>query len=124
MQQELAKQEQSYTRKEMQDGPAFQCMVLDIIQDIIVPHPSPGTHAPKTDIRFPFGEDRNAMSIEDVFYKALRCTAVHEGTFSSVAYLTEPSTEGDVLRLTHPAGIPENWALNIIDALHKTPELA
>lgn len=105
------------------DAMAFKCMLLDLLGDILLPHPKPGVHQPKTNFTLPLGEDRR-INIEDLFYKVLRNTAIHEGTFASVAFLTKRTPEGDVLRLTDPPGIPEWWIIHLIEALRVTPELA
>jgi len=125
----IAASEKKQKRNRLSDGQQFKCLVFDLIEDIILPHPTPGVVAPKYNISFPFGKDK-MTNIEDLFYKVLRCTAVHQGTFSSVAYLTDrihnpgQGTYSDTLRLTEPAGIPEGWVANLLEALSKTPELA
>ncbi len=115
---QIAAAEKKHKHKKLIDRQQFKCMVLDLLEDIIG-----GMQPPKYNVSFPFSKDEST-NIEDLFYHLLRCNAVHEGTFSSVAYLTEPTPEGDVLRLTEPAGIPERWIANLVDALAKTPELS
>lgn len=109
--------------QEFGDGKAFKCMVLDLLTDIVLPNPKPGTHPPKINFSLPLSKHKTT-NIEDLFYRILRCTAIHQGTFASVAYLTERIPEGDVLRLTEPVGIPEWWIIHLIAALASTPELA
>lgn len=120
---EIAANEKKQKRNQLSDGQQFKCMVLDLLEDIILPNPKPGVHAPKYNVSFPFSPDKNT-NIEDLFYKVLRCTAVHQGTFASVAFLTERTHEGDALHLTEPAGIPEWWIVNLVEAMGTTPELA
>lgn len=126
---QIAANEKKQKRNRLSDEQQFKCLVLDLIEDIILPHPTPGVVAPKYNITLPLSKDK-MTNIEDLFYKALRCTAVHQGTFSSVAYLTErinkpdQGIHSDALHLTEPAGIPEGWILNMLEAMGKVPELA
>ena len=126
---QIAASEKKQKRNRLSDGQQFKCLVFDLIEDIILPHPTPGVVAPKYNISLPLSEYK-MTNIEDLFYKVLRCTAVHRGTFSSVAYLTDrihkpdQGTYSDALHLTEPAGIPEGWIVNLLEALSKTPELA
>ena len=120
---QIAEKERSQKSKQMSDGQAFKCMLLDLIEDIILPHPKPGIHPPKYNIRFPFGMSGKDTNIEEIFYKAFRCTFVHEGRFTSDAFLTPRTVRGDELHLTQPTGIPEAWIPNLLVALSKTPEL-
>ncbi len=125
---QIAANEKKQKRNRLSDRQQFSCLVFDLIEDIILPHPTPGVVAPKYNISLPFSKDK-MTNIEDLFYKVLRCPAVHQGTFSSVAYLTEridkpdQGIQTDALHLTEPAGIPEGWILNLLEALSKTPEL-
>ncbi|MCP4593618.1 MAG: hypothetical protein GY842_23015, partial [bacterium] len=120
---QITAQEKKQKSNRLSDGQRFKCMVLDLIEDIILPHPRRGVHPPKYNISLPLSTDRKT-NIEDLFYKVLRCTAVHQGTFSSVAYLTERTPKGDPLVLTEPTGIPEWWIVHLVNAMSKTPELA
>ncbi len=120
---QIAANEKKQRTSRLSDGQQFKCMVLDLLEDIILPHPKPGVHPPKYNVSLPFSKDKTT-NIEVLFYKVLRCTAIHQGTFASVAYLTERTPEGDVLHLTEPAGIPEWWVIHLIEAMGKTPELS
>lgn len=109
--------------EELSDSQAFKCMLLDLIEDIILPNPKPGVHPPKYNIRFPFGKSRKDTNIEVIFYKAFRNSFVHEGRFTSDAFLAPRTVRGDELHLTQPTGIPEAWIPNLLIALNRTPEL-
>lgn len=121
---EISDKEKAQPKKNssLSDGQRYKCIVLDLVEDIFMPQPIPGTNPPKINIDLPFCKEKKT-NIEDLFYKMLRCTAVHQGTFSSVAYLTERIPEGDVLHLTEPAGIPERWIVNLVEAISRAPEL-
>ena len=120
---QITAKEKQQTSKQLNDGQAFKCMLLDLIEDIILPNPKPGVRPPKCNIRLPLGKTRRDINIEEIFYKGFRCTFVHEGTFTPDAYLTPRTDRGDVLRLTQPTGIPEAWIRHLLVALGKTPEL-
>ena len=120
---QIAANEKKQKRNKLSDGQQFKCIVLDLLEDTILPNPKPGVHPPKYNVSLPFSKDKRT-NIEVLFYKVLRCTAIHQGTFASVAYLTERTPEGDVLHLTEPAGIPEWWVIHLIEAMRKTPELS
>lgn len=120
---EIDKREASRKKSEFKDNEAFECMVLDLIEDIIMPNRGPGRVAPKTNIRIPFGPTRQETNIEKIFYQALRCVLVHEGQLTPEVFFTPRTSQGDELRLTHPTGIPEQWIPHLIGALEKTPEI-
>ena len=120
---QISADEKRQKRNRLSDGQQFKCMLLDLLEKIVLPNPMPGVCPPKYNFSLPFSSDKKT-NVEDLFYKVLRCTAVHQGTFSSVAYLTERTPKGDVLHLTEPAGIPEWWVVHLLDAMEGTPELA
>ena len=109
---------------ELSDRRAFQCMLLDLIEDIMLPNPKPGVRPPKYNIRIPFGKTRRDTNIENIFYGWFRCNFVHEGRLTPDAFLTPRTERSDELHLTQPTGIPEAWIPNLLVALSKTPELA
>jgi len=116
-------EQQRDKKKPFQDGEAFKCTLLDLIADIILPNPPPGMCQPRKNIVIPFGSDRKDRNIEEIFYEAFRCTFVHEAKMTSDVFLTAPTPQGDVLRLTHPTGIPESWIPNLIVAIRDAPEI-
>lgn len=119
---QIAANEKKQKKNRLSDAQRFKCMVLDLLEDLIVPNPKPGMHRPILNVSFPLSPGKKT-NIEDLFYKVLRCPAVHEGTFSSVAYLTERTLKGDVMHLTEPVGIPEAWIIHLLVAMSKAPEL-
>lgn len=117
---QITAKEKKQKSKSISDGQQFKCVVLDLVEEIIAPNFARG--APKYNVSIPFSKDKKT-NIEDLFYNVLRCTALHQGTFSSVAYLTKRTPKGDILRLSEPAGIPEYWMVHLIDAVGQSPEL-
>ncbi len=119
---QISANEKKQSANHLGDAQQFKCMVLDLVEDIILPNPKPGVFPPKYNISLPLTREKKT-NIEDLIYKLLRCKAVHEGSFGSVAYLTERTPQGDCLVLTEPVGIPEWWVINLVNAMSKAPEL-
>jgi hypothetical protein len=105
------------------DNQAFKQYVQDISYTIVSGKPKP-PNLQKGQLLVKFGE----RPFEDVLYKDYRCSWVHEAGLDN-AGLSESKIEGDNIIIEtlvvgeHPQ-IPENWLLNLLNAIRWSPENA
>lgn len=115
----------------MPDSEAFKKFVFDEIEKI--------TNGPKVNVDFYFcGEPHTPL--EDIIYKFMRCTLVHEGSLPETIILTQPipgdgkpfgkSPDGtpydgkllNALALYDVLGFPVGWVWNLVRVVAEAPE--
>jgi len=110
----------------MGDREAFNAFICDIANVILTGRtdsPGPGY------IRFYTDDREDHRTLEDVFYKDLRCNLVHEGVLKEIGF-SESTLEDDVYTSTlsvptrGEGTIPDHWVLNLIAAVRAAPETA
>lgn len=82
------------------------------------------TGGPKYGVVLPF--DGGHAPLEDILYRHLRCSFVHEGMPSPKIVFTDPvekdGVRQNVVHLREPLGLPINFAWNLFRALCDSPE--
>jgi hypothetical protein len=110
--------------KPIPDNQAFKSFICDIASIIVTGStggPSPAHFRFYSDNR---GEHR---TLEDIFYKELRCNLVHEAELKEIGF-SESRLEGDHYEGTlsvparGPAELPDFWVLHLIRAVKAAPE--